>query len=77
VILEGSFGLLACIAAALIILKAEKTGVWMGLVSLLISLTVVNLLVFYFEQFSTIIVTALQFVLLILLMRYKQRFLTK
>ncbi len=75
VILEGGFGLIACISAILILCKAEKIGVWLGLISLLIALTVVNLLVFYFDQFSTIILAAFQFILFVFLLRYKNRFL--
>ncbi len=76
VLLEGGFGLLGWIAAILILLKREKPGFLVGIVGLLVSLTVVNLLVFYFEQFSTITVASLQFLLLLLLFRYKQRFLS-
>lgn len=73
VILEGGFGILACLSAILILCKAEKPGTWIGLISLLVSLTVVNLLVFYFDQFSTILIASVQFILLVILLRYKQR----
>lgn len=76
VILEGGFGMLACLAAILILCKAEKLGTWIGLISLLISLTIVNLLVFYFDQFSTILMASVQFALLVLLLRYKKRFMS-
>jgi hypothetical protein len=76
VILEGGFGLIACIAAGLLLCKAEKVGVWTGILSLLTALTLVNLLVFYFEQFSTILMAIAQFILLVLLLRYKKRFQT-
>jgi len=41
---------------------------------LLLFLTVVNLLEFYFEQFSTIVPATVQLVLLLLLIRYRRRF---
>lgn len=77
VVMEGGLGLFALLSAGLILFKAEKAGVWMGVTSLLITLTIVNLLVFYFDQFSTIILASLQFVLLVLSLRYRQRFLSK
>ena len=77
VILEGGFGLIALLAAFLLLIKADKVGIWIGIIGLLVALTLVNLLVFYFEQFSTIMMASVQFILLILLLRYKQRFLTK
>lgn len=75
VLLEGSMGLLALIAAGLLSSKSERVGFWMGFVALLTTLTVVNPLVFYFEQFSSLIVAFFHFMLFILLIRYKQRFL--
>ncbi len=76
VILEGGFGLIAIVSAILLFFKAEKIGTWIGIIGLLVALTLVNLLVFYFEQFSTIMMASVQFILLVLLLRYKKRFLT-
>ncbi len=75
VLLEGGFGFAACLSAFLMLMKAEKPATWVGMISLLISITVVNLLVFYFDQFSTIIIASIQFLLLMLILRYRQRFL--
>ena len=75
VILEGGLGLILIIAAVLIFFKSKKTGTWIGLIALLVGLTLVNLLVFYFDQFSTIVFAAFQFLVLILLIRYRKRFL--
>jgi len=75
VLLEGGTGVLAFISAILILLKKEKTGIWLGIVDMLVALTVVNLLVFYFDQFSTILLAAYQFILFALLLRYQRRFL--
>jgi hypothetical protein len=43
---------------------------------LLLFLTVVNLLEFYFEQFSTIVPAIIQFVLLMFLIHYRRRFMS-
>lgn len=75
--LEGIVGLLLFIAAILFVIKRDRWGRAIAYFSLLLSLTVTNLLVFYFEQFSTIIPAAIQFLLLLGVLRYQQRFLTK
>lgn len=75
VLIEGSAGVIAVASALMVMLKLEKKGVMLGIIDLLVTLTIVNPLVFYFEQFSTLIVAAFQFVLLILLIRYRKRFL--
>jgi hypothetical protein len=74
VLLEGGVGILALAAFILLMLKAEKAGIWLGLIVLLITLTVVNPLVFYFDQFSSLIAAMFHFILFVLLLRYKQRF---
>jgi hypothetical protein len=43
--------------------------------SLLLSLTVVNLLVFYFDQFSAIITAVVQFSLLLAVVYYRKKYL--
>ncbi len=74
VIMEGTMGVLALLAAIMIALKKERAGAWVGFVCLLVTLTVINPLVFYFDQFSTIVVAAFEFFLFILLLRYQRRF---
>ncbi|KAF0110476.1 MAG: hypothetical protein FD147_1622 [Chloroflexi bacterium] len=75
VLLEGGMGAFSILAGILMLIKAEKPAVLIGVISLLVTLTVVNLLIFYFDQFSTIIMASVQFVLLVLLLRYQRRFL--
>lgn len=75
VLLEGGTGLLAIISALLISLKREKAGIWIGIADMLVALTIVNLLIFYFDQFSTILLAAYQFILFTILLRYQRRFL--
>ena len=47
---------------------------WLGIADMLITLTIVNLLIFYFDQFSTIILAIYQFTLFSILLRYQRRF---
>jgi hypothetical protein len=77
VLLEGGAGVVSVVAAFLLLIRSEVKGIWTGIVDLLVTLTVVNPLVFYFEQFSSLIAAFFQFILFVLLLRYKQRFLTQ
>ena len=73
-LLEGSTGIVAVIATFLIVIKREKAGVWLGIGDMLVTLTIVNLLIFYFDQFSTIVLAAYQFILFSMLIRYQTPF---
>ncbi|OGO17606.1 MAG: hypothetical protein A2Z14_17045 [Chloroflexi bacterium RBG_16_48_8] len=75
--LEGIVGFLLFLAAIQFIIGKDRWGQAIAYFSLLLSLTVTNLLVFYFEQFSTIIPALVQFLLLLGVLRYKHRFLSK
>jgi len=77
VLLEGGLALVILVAAFLIVFKSEKLGTWLGMIALIIAITLVNLLVFYFDQFSTIILATFQFLVLVLIMRYRNRFILK
>jgi hypothetical protein len=70
---EGVVGILTLAAALLLLLGREKLGVGLGILSLLLSLTAVNLLVFYFDQFSTIALAAAQLVVLLGLYHFRRR----
>ncbi|PKN97952.1 MAG: hypothetical protein CVU42_13600 [Chloroflexi bacterium HGW-Chloroflexi-4] len=74
VLMEGSLALVILAAAFLFLIKKEKLGTWLGMISLILAITMVNLLVFYFEQFSTILLATFQFLVLVLIMRYRKRF---
>jgi len=67
-----SFMLMA--AAILLLLRQIKRGLSYSYYSLLLSLAAVNLLVFYFNQFSTIIPAFVQFALLLLVIYYRRHF---
>ncbi len=75
VALEGSVGALLIMAALLLMIGREQPALGLAQLALLLSLAVVNLLTFYFQQFSTIITAALQFALLLGVVRYRRRFL--
>lgn len=69
--LEGAVGLAFIITAVLLALGKDKRGVPLALAGLMVNLTVVNLLVFFFDQFSTIAIASVQFILLIGVLRYR------
>jgi hypothetical protein len=77
VLMEGSLALVILVAAFMILFKSERLGTWMGMIALIIAITMVNLLVFYFDQFSTIVLASFQFLVLVLIMRYRKRFILK
>lgn len=77
ILLEGGTGAIAFLAALLLAVKKDKTAIWLGVADMLLVLTVVNLLIFYFDQFSTIFLAAYQFILFSILLRYRKRFLKK
>jgi hypothetical protein len=76
VAVEGFVGLLLVVSAGLFIANKDRSGAALGYVGLLLSLAVVNLVIFYFEQFSTIIPALVQFLLLLGVMYYRRRYLT-
>jgi hypothetical protein len=75
--LEAAVGVLLLLAAVLLAAGKEKQALGLGYLGLLLSLTAVNLVVFYFDQFSTIAVAALQFAVLLGVIRYRGRFLPR
>jgi hypothetical protein len=73
--IEGVVGALLIIGAILFIVGKDKWGSSVSYFSLLLSLTVSNLIVFYFDQFSTILPAIVQLLLLIGVLRYKRLYL--
>lgn len=74
--LEGIVGLMLIVGASLLIFNRENRGALVGYLGLLLYLLTVNLLIMYFDQFTTILLTVLQFCLLMAVIRYRQRYLT-
>ncbi len=73
--LEGFVALLLLAAAIFIYRNQFQRGLSFSYYGLLLSLTTVNLLVFYFDQFSTIIPASIQFGLLLGVIYYRRNFL--
>lgn len=75
--IEAVVALVLLAGAAALLFRREPIGVALGMLGLMLSLTVVDLMVFYFEQFSTMLVAGVQFAVLIGLHRYRRRFLLR
>jgi hypothetical protein len=75
--LETSVGLLLMIAAGLLIAGKDRMGISFGYLGLLLSLTTVNLLVFYFDQFSAIVTASVQFAIFLGLVYYRRKYLSE
>jgi hypothetical protein len=73
--LRGLVGLLLVVAAVLLITGRERRGVVLGYFGLLLSLTTVTLLDFYFSQFEAIVGALVQFALLMGVILYRRRYL--
>ena len=71
---QGSIGLLQLASAILLVIGKERSGISFGYLGLLIELTAANLLAFYFDQFSTIFSAVMRLALLLVVMRYRDRF---
>jgi len=73
--LEVILAVLLLIAAGLLASGREKLGLQIGITTLVMLLTTVNLLVFYFDQFSAVIAALAQYTLLALLEIYRRWYL--
>ena len=74
-VLEGSIGFLLIISAFLLAFKQERRGINLSYLSFLLSLTVVDLLLFYFDQFSSIFTASVQLLLLWGVLYFRKKFL--
>lgn len=72
---QWGVGLAVIIAALLLAIGRERLGLLIAYFSLLTSLTVLHLLVFYFDQFSAIITAIAEFSLLMGINTYRNRYL--
>ena len=70
--LEGATGILLLVACILLLMGRERRAIIFSYFALLMSLTTVNLLVFFYEQFSTIALAILQFGLLMAVITYRR-----
>jgi hypothetical protein len=71
--LEGALGILLLVACILLLMGRERRAMMFSYFALLMSLTTVNLLVFFYEQFSTIALAVLQLGLLMGVIQYRRR----
>ena len=73
--LDGVVALMLIVSAIFMLFGQVQRGLSYSYYSLILALTTVNLLVFYFNQFSTIIPALVQFTLLLLVIYYRRHFL--
>jgi hypothetical protein len=74
-VLEGSVGLAMLAGGVLIVLHREWRGLAMAIAALIVDLTVVNLLVFYQDQFKAVIGIALEYLVLVAAFAYRRIYL--
>ena len=74
--LEGSTGILLIVSGGLILIGRERTGIHLATLVLILWLTVINLLVFYLDQFGAVTTALFQFFILMLLTYYRRKYLT-
>jgi hypothetical protein len=73
-VLEAIAGGMLVISAVLLILKQDRRGILLGLIGMLFYLITVNLVVLYFDQFTFILATVIEFGFFMGMLRYRQRF---
>jgi hypothetical protein len=73
-ILEAIAGGLLLVSAGLLIFKQDRYGILLGLIGMLFYLITVNLVVLYFDQFTFILATVIEFGFFMGMLRYRQRF---
>jgi hypothetical protein len=74
VILAGAVGVLLTLGAFLFLIGRDERATWVAYGGLLVALMINNLLVFYFDQFSTILNATVQLLFFLLLLSYRRRF---
>jgi len=74
-VLEVLVGVLLLVSVGLLIARKARLAINLGYFSLLASLVVLDMLLFYFEQFSTIFIVLLQFIVLFGLIYYRRKYL--
>ncbi len=73
-LMQVAISIVFFVAAILMISKARRVAFTVSYVGLLLTLTALNLLVFYYDQFSTIFSALFEFILLLSILRFRQRF---
>ncbi len=62
------------VSVVLLILKQDRRGVLSGLIGMLFYLITVNLVILYFDQFTYILATVIEFGFFMSMLRYRRRF---
>jgi hypothetical protein len=70
--LQGMVSLILIFAGVLILAKKVDRGLSFGFLGMLLMLTTVDLLIFYYDQFSTIVYVAIQVVIFLLVLQYRK-----
>ena len=73
--LEVVIGLMLLISVVLLLVGKKRQAFNLGYLSLLLSITVLDMLLFYFEQFSTVLIVFFQFILLLGVIYYRNKYL--
>jgi hypothetical protein len=73
-ILQGLAGGMLLLSGGLLMLRQDRRGVLLGLIGMLFYLITVNLVVLYFDQFTYILATIIEFGFFMSMLRYRQRF---
>ncbi|MBN1266319.1 MAG: hypothetical protein JXA25_12555 [Anaerolineales bacterium] len=71
---QAAAGLFCLSSVILFFLKKDQRALTLAYYGLLLCLTIGNILIFYYEQFSTIILASLQFLLLLAVLDFRNRF---
>jgi hypothetical protein len=72
--LEVVIGVSLLVAVALLVAGKNRQAINLGFLCLLVSVAVLDMLLFFFEQFSTVLTVGFQFILLFGLMHYRKEF---
>jgi len=72
---QGLVGLLSFLAAVYFLLRRDNTAATLAILGLTVSLAVVNILIYYLDQFSASFGALFEFILLIIVATYRERFL--
>jgi hypothetical protein len=75
VILEGIIAFILFLSGLLLLFKQKKLGMALGYLGMILVITVLNMLIFYYDQFSTIGFAVIQLAILLLVLYYRNHFL--
>lgn len=71
--LEGVEGLMLVVAGVLVLVKKIRYGLSIGQFTFLMLFTTVDLLIFYYDQFSTIVFVTIQLLVYVMISAYQRR----